>query len=222
MARQPKKTSKTPSETMVSKASNAARDNPVAAGGAVVMGLTVCLIVANALGLQPDPHPAPLFSTRERSLAPGQAGSPGAGSTVRAPQVSALVLDLQVSLRRLGLYEGPLDGINGPATERAIRAFERRTGRIETGQPDEALLAVTLLQSGPLSTSDEAQVPVPLAKPERSRASVSGRLSTGRADRTGIEPVPGTMEKVLAAIGHAPLVADGLRRMEGAAAARRV
>lgn len=167
MARQRKAPTTAPPETMVSRAGSAARDNPVAAGGAVVMGLTVCLIVANALGLQAERHPAPLFSTRDWSASahlPDPADRPG---IVTVHEISTLVLDLQVSLRKLQLYEGPLDGINGPATERAIRAFERRMGRVETGQATEALLALILLQGdAPLSTGS-AVVPVPQPKPGR-------------------------------------------------------
>lgn len=40
------------------------------------------------------------------------------------PQVSGL----QVALRAYGLYDGPIDGISGPATLRGIRDFQRRVG----------------------------------------------------------------------------------------------
>ena len=35
---------------------------------------------------------------------------------------------LQVALRAHGLYAGPIDGVAGPATARAVRAFQRRAG----------------------------------------------------------------------------------------------
>jgi peptidoglycan hydrolase-like protein with peptidoglycan-binding domain len=35
---------------------------------------------------------------------------------------------LQVALRAHGLYDGPIDGVAGPATARAVRAFQRRAG----------------------------------------------------------------------------------------------
>ncbi len=34
----------------------------------------------------------------------------------------------QVALRAEGLYRGPIDGIRGPQTKRAVRAFQRREG----------------------------------------------------------------------------------------------
>ena len=39
---------------------------------------------------------------------------------------SANVAALQVALRALHLYHGGIDGINGPGTKRAVRAFQRR------------------------------------------------------------------------------------------------
>ena len=38
------------------------------------------------------------------------------------PQVAGL----QIALRRHGLYRGPIDGVQGPRTVRAVRAFQRR------------------------------------------------------------------------------------------------
>ena len=98
----------------VLKATGVALDNPVAAGGSLVMLLTASLIVANALSFQPGKHPAPLFSTRQSAVAEVQPDR---------PQPSELVTDLQNSLKRIGYYDGPVDGLNGPRTEDAIRAY---------------------------------------------------------------------------------------------------
>jgi peptidoglycan hydrolase-like protein with peptidoglycan-binding domain len=43
---------------------------------------------------------------------------------------------LQVALRAYGLYLGPIDGIAGPKTVAAVRAFQRREGLPPTGLPD--------------------------------------------------------------------------------------
>ncbi len=40
----------------------------------------------------------------------------------------------QVALSLLDLYEGPLDGVNGPATRSAIRAFEKALNQKESGE----------------------------------------------------------------------------------------
>jgi peptidoglycan hydrolase-like protein with peptidoglycan-binding domain len=38
------------------------------------------------------------------------------------------VTELQRRLAREGYYDGPIDGVMGPATRRAVRAFERDRG----------------------------------------------------------------------------------------------
>src|SRR3954471_21934111 len=51
------------------------------------------------------------------------AGSQAATSHIR-PQVAGL----QVALRAWGLYDGPIDAIDGPGTRSAVRAFQQRAG----------------------------------------------------------------------------------------------
>ncbi|POF31711.1 peptidoglycan-binding domain-containing protein [Roseibium marinum] len=201
-----KKQAKAP-DSFMTRAGHVALDNPVAAGGTVVMGLTACLIVANAVGLQPGRHPAPLFATRDRSDAL-QLSEPGdRRGGLQIQEISTLVLDLQISLRKIGLYEGPLDGLNGPATERAIRAFERRAGQQETGEASEALLALVLMQGdAPVA----GQMPVPRAKPGFSGTPVQ---EAGTETVAGIDADPRLMkiQKALSELGYGPLKADGLK-----------
>src|SRR5687767_5804581 len=49
-------------------------------------------------------------------------GNPGVGA-------------LQVGLRAQGLYAGPIDGLFGPETTRAVRALQRRSGLVVDGVP---------------------------------------------------------------------------------------
>ena len=153
----------------------AALDNPVAAGGSLVMALTASLIVANATFFQTSPHPAPLFETRQ------DAGDP-TRETVKRPDPAVLrrqklVLDVQVELRRLGMYEGSLDGLSGPATERAVRAWERARGLAETGAVDEKLLGRLAMDRGNALYGVPVPPPSPVppntgAVPPRSSVSV--------------------------------------------------
>jgi hypothetical protein len=46
----------------------------------------------------------------------------------RTAEGNADVAALQVALHTHGLYSGTIDGIRGPATRRAVRAFQRRSG----------------------------------------------------------------------------------------------
>lgn len=160
-----------PREGLVARMGTAAMDNPVAAGGSIVMALTGCLIIANAVGLQPGRHPAPLVVTRERQ----SEVVPQENRVVMPQAVSTLVLDVQTELRRLGLYEGLLDGMVGPATERSVRRYEILTGLPETGEVNSALLARLLMETEGLVERAAANggvgaVPLPRPSPFASPA----------------------------------------------------
>ncbi len=61
---------------------------------------------------------------------------------VDEPPLSATdVVELQDTLRRLGHYEGELDGLVGPKTRNAIRAYQRQAGLPQDGFPDQDLMA---------------------------------------------------------------------------------
>lgn len=108
------------------------------------MALTGGLIIANALVFQSDRHPAPFFATREAPVS-----APAAPVVTEAQlERQRLVRDIQVELRRLGMYGGLLDGLNGPATERGVRAYQRARGLPETGDIDTALLARLAMDTG--------------------------------------------------------------------------
>lgn len=49
------------------------------------------------------------------------------------------IRDIQTILALKGLYDGRIDGLNGPQTERAILLYERNNGRSEIGQPTSQL-----------------------------------------------------------------------------------
>jgi peptidoglycan hydrolase-like protein with peptidoglycan-binding domain len=83
-------------------------------------------IVMNALLLQPRPHPAPYFSTRE--------------PTTGIDHPDELVRAIQDGLKQLGYFSGPLDGVLGPQTRSSIMAFEQRAGRKPLGEASVALL----------------------------------------------------------------------------------
>ena len=51
-----------------------------------------------------------------------------AGRQATTSQVRPQVAGLQVALRAWGLYDGPIDAIDGPGTRAAVRAFQQRAG----------------------------------------------------------------------------------------------
>ena len=63
---------------------------------------------------------------------PSAAGPAGANGSADAGQVRSL----QKALRDKGMDPGPIDGINGPKTEAAIRAYQKAQNLPETGRLD--------------------------------------------------------------------------------------
>ena len=65
-----------------------------------------------------------------------------------APRRSDLVVNVQVSLQRLGYSPGSADGLMGPATSRAIKAYQKKNGLLETGAASPELLDHMRKQGG--------------------------------------------------------------------------
>lgn len=186
-----------------------ALDNPVAAGGWLVMALTGVLIVANAMAFQPGRHPAPLFSTRDAPSAPAaESGNVAPSAEMLARQ--RLVRDVQVELRRLGMYGGLLDGVSGPATERGVRAYQRARGLAETGHVDEALLARLSMDTGE-GEAGFGHPPVPPLPPETAPRADAGRAvprPSAVAPATTAS-VPASMPSATASVSTSRITAEG-------------
>ncbi len=172
-------------------------------GGVVMAGL----IVANAVVMQHERHPAPIFATRPFStttVAVGpRAGIPArtqtagsVASSVEAPPEPHVVIDgpavekariaaIQDALSKRGLYAGTVDGRTGPKTAAAIRAFETDAGFAPTGQASPAVAQALGIEDA-----------VWMAKAAEDQAA---------AERTRIARA----QKALSALGYGPLKADG-------------
>lgn len=91
---------------------------------------------------------------------------------IRPEHIGSDVADLQRTLGEMGLYEGPIDGKFGPATEAAVRAFQERAGLPVTGEVDGETYARLRLR--PLSEDPDlapGQVRLPSGDGRRARAS---------------------------------------------------
>ncbi len=74
------------------------------------------------------------------------------------PKPSGLVYDVQVKLRDLGYYDGLRDGLSGPRTREAARAFRTDAGLPVSGLIDGALLtALTQAEAQPVPDETFAQ-----------------------------------------------------------------
>ncbi|MCC6740697.1 MAG: murein L,D-transpeptidase [Planctomycetia bacterium] len=63
------------------------------------------------------------------------------------PRPAATWLEVQVELSRRGFSGGSIDGIRGPQSEAALKAFQRREGLPDTGELDAATREVLLLEA---------------------------------------------------------------------------
>lgn len=227
-------------EAAIARFGAVALDNPVATGGVLVMVLTATLIAANALSFQPGKHPAPLFVSvaSERASVPLPPRAP-AQSPLQAANRSDLVHEVQVSLRRAGYYTGALDGVSGPMTDQAVRAYERASGLPETGEITHSLLAHMLLNPGTGarapkagSQAERSTVPLPQASPMAATPVTTSSVRSPYAPperipaaaSTAGEPARETVRAVqqaLADLGYGPITIDGVSGAETASAIRR-
>lgn len=111
-------------------------------------------IVINALCLQSGPHPAPIFHLGSRPVASGEVvgsvvmaprprppdfGGSGSDTGGARPRVETIA-DLQRELERRGFYDGPIDGVDGPKTDVAIRDFAQAAGLKWNGEISDEVL----------------------------------------------------------------------------------
>lgn len=179
-----------------------AADDPLTAGGMLVVVLASATIVSNALLLQSGRHPAPLFETRPHASGSSSHVAAGGGTLISAP--SSLVRDIQGSLAEKGIYRGPIDGLAGRMTTEAIVAFERAAGLTTTGEPTPQLLARLQMTADPRSAGNRT-MPIPLSKPSGTSANADKRIAQ--------------IQTALNNLGYGPLEVDGLM---GAATARAI
>jgi len=131
--------------------------NPVAVGGTTAFLISLFYVSANALWYQPYAHKGAFFATRDfsRPVEDPDAASREPETTIRIersetdvaappapvrPKGDPVVEQVQDILRMLNFYDGAVDGLSGPATSRAIEAYQRKMGLTASGQIDDQLL----------------------------------------------------------------------------------
>jgi peptidoglycan hydrolase-like protein with peptidoglycan-binding domain len=120
--------------------------------------------------LQSGRHPAPLFSTRAELAVEPRA------KAKREPLVEAV----QAALRDRGLYAGPVDGVPGPQTTAAIKAFEAASGRLQTGKATAPILAAIMAPEAKEPVQEHAMLAEPASVgsvADERVAAVQGALS---------------------------------------------
>lgn len=141
--------------------------NPVLVGGSTAFLVTLFYVSANALWYQPFPHSGAFFATRSMVGFP-RAGTAEPETTINIvrPATATVpvksdptVQQVQGILKDLNFYSGTVDGITGPATRKAIQAYQQKVGLNASGEID----AVLLDQLG--ATPTTASVPHPQPRP---------------------------------------------------------
>jgi peptidoglycan hydrolase-like protein with peptidoglycan-binding domain len=148
------------------------RRHPVDSFGLVAMLALMLIALVNALFLQSGKHPAPMHAIatisphettgslvtmpRPRPAAVATAAEPEEPADPPARPQAEVIADIQRELARKGFYDGPVDGVNGPRMEAAIRSFEQAAGLKPGAAPDEDLLAIIALShaKGPKAKGD--------------------------------------------------------------------
>lgn len=103
-------------------------------GLSVVQGVVLGAVAGGATGALTDDKQIDLGTPlwrRDSSASKPAAGSSGSGA--------APVRDIQTALNARGYDAGPADGIIGPRTRAAIRAYQQDNGLLVDGQPTAAL-----------------------------------------------------------------------------------
>jgi peptidoglycan hydrolase-like protein with peptidoglycan-binding domain len=158
----------------------------------------VAAIVGNALFLQPRMHPSPLVATR--------------GSTANAAPAPAtrdpLMQSVQDALKRLGYYSGPVDGLAGPQTAAAIRAFEAAAGRVPTDRADPDLLAA--LRSADAAPERTASVAPPATAVPVASPPADAPTHPDTASAPPPDPLVAAVQNALAVAAYGPLSTDGV------------
>lgn len=149
--------------------------NPVLVGGSTAFLVTLFYVSANALWYQPFPHTSAFFATRSIENFPHTV-SDEPETTInivrQAPAQPAVkpdpvVQQVQGILKDLDFYDGTVDGLTGPATRKAIQAYQLKVGLPGSGEIDATLLD----QLGARQTT--AAIPHPIPRPADGAANVS-------------------------------------------------
>jgi peptidoglycan hydrolase-like protein with peptidoglycan-binding domain len=130
----------TPARRSLRSALRILLERPVEVAGAVAMAGVAGLILANALFMQQGQHPAPLFRAVAAATNPAVKPAPAA-RPAQSPELTALVRAIQTELTARGHDIGAIDGMLGPKTDAAIRAFQKHADLPVDGAPTGPLLA---------------------------------------------------------------------------------
>jgi peptidoglycan hydrolase-like protein with peptidoglycan-binding domain len=161
---------------------------------------------SNALYYQSGHHPAPLFGSFDAKVdarpvmpiekpvklmaAPSPETTGSVSKKVEAIPAKPIgnedVFEIQRKLTAFKLFDGKVDGLYGPRTARAIKAFEETVGRKATGQLTPEIIA--LIRETPITT-ELAPTPEALVEPPvQATQSVTAEIKTESTPVLALQP----------------------------------
>ncbi|MGU3492797.1 peptidoglycan-binding protein [Xanthobacteraceae bacterium A53D] len=141
----------------------------------------------------PAAAPAPVVAPAPPP-APPQSIAGLINETVAPRQPQPVVADVQRELARRGYYDGPADGLTGPKTDAAVRAFQQNMRLNVTGEANAALLAqVRRAPAGPVPPAGLPEVTGAIRPPGEMPAS----------------PRILAVQRTLAKLGYGPIKVTG-------------
>ncbi|AZN98953.1 peptidoglycan-binding protein [Mesorhizobium sp. M9A.F.Ca.ET.002.03.1.2] len=185
--------------------------NPVLVGGSTAFLVTLFYVSANALWYQPFPHAGAFFATRSMEGFPRAAAiEPETTINIVRPGPAPIKSDpvveqVQNILKGLDLYTGTVDGIPGPATRKAIQAYQQKVGLDASGEIDSALLD----QLGATPTASTA-VPHPAPRPGDTAAVPASASAPANASAPAPDARIVKIQAGLKAFGNDDMQLDGV------------
>lgn len=198
---------------------------PLTHTGLLVLVATTAMAGSNALYLQEEMHPSPLFAKtppavdraprvapvvpaarppRPQVIAPLQQVET-TGSVAAEPEAvigNAEVFELQRKLAMMNLFDGKIDGYYGPQTAGAIRKFEERAGLPVTGELTTEILGA-IGDAKPFAAMPRE--PAPATAPQQAPALAAPTASAPAATPTAQPlPVPDPMPETVQPLTAAP------------------
>lgn len=122
--------------------------NPTLVGGTTAFLVALSFVSANAIWYQPHFHSGAFFATRDVDYV-GPADPSQQETTIKIERegdgkaivkADPVVEKVQAILQSMNLYEGPVDGLNGPNTRKAVVAYRKTLGMEPSDAIDAELL----------------------------------------------------------------------------------
>lgn len=178
---------------------------PGTVGGSVAFVVALSFVSANALWYQPHQHRGAFFATRGFPQGVAQRSAEQTLIRIERPQAQPLPKDsrverVQMVLRDLKIYQGEIDGLNGPATRKAVETYQARLALPVTGVIDAGLLA----SLGAADETTASVVPSPAPRVHAPSLQAESRTQASSEDR--VRRIQGGLR----AFGNEAVEIDGL------------